>query len=168
MPQARRHPGCFKPDRAKLLAQHAGWEECAKAVARCATRSILRIRYDFIRSKAASGALGRCRARHPRSPSTSRFVVRFTVFAYLICRASLPAICCRSSLHLAVKGTNQCPKALRSPIFFDMSRRSCSQASSRSASPRRRWGWPTSIPIYPIYKQLLDQPVYTSGLHLMP
>jgi hypothetical protein len=91
MPKARRHPECFKPDRAKLLAQHTGWGECAKAVARCATPSILRIRYDFIRSKTATGALGRCRPRHPRSPSTPRLAARFTVFAYSICRASLPA-----------------------------------------------------------------------------
>jgi hypothetical protein len=28
---------------------------------------------------------------------------------------------------------------------FRMSRRACSQASSQSASARRRWGWPTSI-----------------------
>ena len=39
MPKARRHPECFKPDRAKFISAARRVGKCAKAVARCATRS---------------------------------------------------------------------------------------------------------------------------------
>src|SRR6202035_4937114 len=63
---------CCLPGRAGgtpiILAQRAGWGKRLRDARRESILRIRCIRYEFIRSKAASGALGRCRPRHSRSP----------------------------------------------------------------------------------------------------